>query len=341
MKVTKPVGLFLAFVLLLFQQGTVLAQDRAHQFLKNVGGFSDSDLARLAKGEVVTKALDTGDENELALIGAARMNGTISAFLPLYRDIENFEKTLGPAKKFSSPLQPGDVAGIELPSSELKALEKCKMEDCDIHLSEDTLTELRSEVDWKQPDADRKALEFVRGRILGYVRAYQEGGNEALSVYRSRSEPRVVASEFEKLLESSPYIYTYEPELHRYLLEYPKAKLPGASEFMYWSIIGFGPRPTLRLNHVTIYPVEKGVNATTIIASKQIYYSRYFDTGLELYTLLPFESRPDRGFYLIALNRYRTDLGSGLAGKIMRLGASSGVEGAMKKTLENAQAAVR
>jgi hypothetical protein len=44
---------------------------------------------------------------------------------------------------------------------------------------------------------------------------------------------------------------------------------------------------------------------------------------------------------LIALNRYRTDLGGGLTGAIMCKGAAVGVEGAMKKTIANAQASVR
>lgn len=110
---------------------------------------------------------------------------------------------------------------------------------------------------------------------------------------------------------------------------------------MYWSIIGFGPKPTLRVNHVIIYPLDEGANKATIIASKQIYYSRYFDTGLELYTLLPHESRPDAGFYLLVLSRYRTDLGGGVTGAIMRKGAAAEVEGALKKTIENAQASVR
>jgi hypothetical protein len=272
------------------------AEEGALEFLKNVGGFSDSDLGRLAKGEVISRVLDTGDKNELALMGAAWMNGTTSAFVPLYADIEIFERNLGPAKKFSSPPALSDVAGLELASSELKALAHCELEDCDIHLSEETLAELRGRVDWSAPDADRQALAFVRERFVNFARTYLEGGNEALSVYRNRSHPRVVSTEFEKLLEKSPYVQTYVPDLHRYLLEYPKAPLPGATDFLYWSIIGFGPSPTLRLNHVTIYPVEKGTNALTVIASKQIYYSRYFDTGLELYTLLPSEARPANGF---------------------------------------------
>ena len=57
--------------------------------------------------------------------------------------------------------------------------------------------------------------------------------------------------------------------------------------------------------------------------------------------MIPDEARPQSGFYLVALNRYRTDLGGGLTGKVMSLGAAAGTEDAMKKTLQNAQKATK
>ncbi len=327
--------------LLLTQALPGLAQKQPHAFLKSVGGFDDGALERLDRGEVVTRKLETGVSNELALLGAARMEGTIEAFLPLYRNIETFEKELGPAKKLSEPPKLPDFDEVALPKSELNALSNCEIGDCDIHVSEQTLSELRSRIDWSKPDADQAVLRYVRERIQEYAEAYQTGGNARLSVYRNKAQPTAVADEFAKLLETSPYVLRYLPELHRYLLEYPKATLPRAEDFLYWSIVGFGPKPTLRLNHVTIYPSEKGANQLTIVTSKQLYYSRYFDTGLELYTLFGDEARPGDGFYLVALNRYRTDLGGGMTGKIMKVGAAAGTEGAMKKTIENAQAAMK
>ena len=317
------------------------AQKQPHDFLKSVGGFDDGALSKLDSGDVITVTLDTGVSNELALMGAARMDGTIEAFLPLYRDIERFEAGMGLAKKLSSPPKLSDFDTLELAKSEFKALSNCKPEDCAIHLSQEGLDELRSQIDWSDPNASDAVLRFVRQRLLGFATAYEEGGNAALSVYRNRQEPRAVAGEFEKLLDNSPYILRYEPELHRYLLDYPKATLAGSSGFLYWSVIGFGPNPTLRLNHVTIYPTGEGANATTIITSKQLYYSRYFDTGLELYTLVPDDAQPGAGFYLVALNRYRTDFGEGLMAKIMSKGAAWGTEDAMRKTIANAQAAVK
>jgi hypothetical protein len=320
---------------------SVFAQKQPHTFLKTVGGFTDKDLATLDGGAVISTTLDSGVDNELAFMGAVRIKGTIETFLEHYRDIETFEAALGTAKKLSDPPTMSDLQGLEFEKGDLKALRNCKVGDCAIKLDEETLEELQSQIDWSAPDAGAAVVRFIHERVLEYANAYEKGGNAELAVYRNKSKPQYVAKEFEALLDNSPYVLQYRPELHKYLTDYPKATLEGASDFLYWSIINFGPKPTLRLNHVTIYPTEKGKNGATIITSKQLYYSRYFDTGFELYTLVPDAARPDNGFYLVTVNRYRTDLGGGLTGKVMRLGAAVGTKSAMEDTIAAAQAAVQ
>jgi hypothetical protein len=318
-----------------------LAQEQPHDFLKTIGGFSDGDLAKLDGGAVITTTLHSDAHNELALMGAARIEGTIQTFLEIYRDIETFEKAIGTAKMLSDPPKMSDLQGIDFDKGDLKTLEHCKVGHCGIKLGEETLNDLQTQIDWSANNADEAVVRFLRERILEYINSYQKGGNASLAVYRNRSKPQLVAKEFAALLDDSPYLLRYRPKLHAYLLDYPKATLTGASDFLYWDIINFGPKPTMRLIHVTVYPTEKGANGATIITSKQLYYSHYFDTGLELYTLIPDGERPDSGFYVVALNRYRTDLGGGLTGKVMRLGATSGTKGAMKNTIATVQAAVQ
>jgi len=317
------------------------AQKQPHDFLKTIGGFSDGDLAKLDAGDVITTTLDTHVKNELALMGAARIEGTIQTFLEVYRDIETFEKAIGTAKMLSEPPKMADLQGLDFDKGELKSLEHCKLEDCGIKLDQQTLKELQSQIDWSAQNSHEAVARFLRERIFDYAKAYQEGGNASLAVYRNKSKPRFVAKEFAALLEKSPYLLQYRPKLNAYLLDYPKGTLAGASDFLYWDVINFGPKPTMRLIHVTIDPPEEGTNVATIISSKQLYYSHYFDTGLELYSLIPDSEQPDKVFYVVALNRYRTDLGGGLSGKVMRLGATSGTKGAMKNTIAAAQAAVQ
>jgi hypothetical protein len=261
----------------------------------------------------------------------------------MYRDIERFETGWGVTKKLSEPPRIEDFAALQIPEEDRKALRDCKVGDCELKLGEPALEHLRSEVDWNDPAASEKILEFLRARALEYSLGYREGGNSKLGVYRDGKKPAAVADEFQGLLENSPYVMSYRPELHRYLMEYPGASLPGASDFLYWSMVDFGSKPTFRLNHVVIYPLAPlagAPNGSVVIASKQLYFSHYFHTGLELTTLVTDRERPDDGFYLVSLNRYRTDLPGGVFGKMVRKTAEDGARGGTERYLTATQGAI-
>ncbi|HEY7817616.1 MAG TPA: hypothetical protein VIG29_05325 [Vicinamibacteria bacterium] len=304
-----------AFAILLSIGVPAQAQE-PQQFLSTVGTLTPTEIGLLEGGSVVVKALETPVKNELAILGAARVRATTEFFLRMYRDIERFETGWGVTKKLSSPPKLEDFEALSLPEEDWKSLRDCKPGDCEVKLQEAALAHLRSEVDWNDPGAREKVLNFLRERALEYAAGYLEGGNERLGVYRDSQKPMVVAEEFRGLLENSPYVMSYRPELHRYLLAYPQESLPGASDFLYWSMIDFGGKSTFRLNHVTLYPLAEGPNGTVVIASKQLFFSHYFHTGLELMTLVTDREHQKDGFYFVALNRYRTDLPGGLFGKM-------------------------
>ncbi len=69
---------------------------------------------------------------------------------------------------------------------------------------------------------------------------------------------------------------------------------------------------------MTIRPTEKGVNGSVIIASKQLFFSHYFDTGLELQILVRDQEYPEDGFYLVSLTRYRSSAMTGMVGSMVR-----------------------
>jgi hypothetical protein len=56
--------------------------------------------------------------------------------------------------------------------------------------------------------------------------------------------------------------------------------LPG-SEIFYWSKVDFGLKPVIRLNHVVICQLNNDPVKYTI-ASKMLYTTHYFNTGVEL-----------------------------------------------------------
>jgi hypothetical protein len=103
------------------------------------------------------------------------------------------------------------------------------------------------------------------------------------------------------------------PDLRDYLLRYPAVTLANSTDFLYWQEASFGLKPTIRINHVVIQdrPGE------TVIASKMLYASHYFWTALERRMLVPDPSR-GKGFWLMTLNRSRSDGLSGFVGRVVR-----------------------
>ena len=123
------------------------------------------------------------------------------------------------------------------------------------------------------------------------------------------------------MVDQMPELTSYMPNLRRYLLEYPKESVPDAISFLYWQETEFGLRPTIRISHLTI---REGPDET-VVASKMLYASHYFWTGLELRALLPDPSRGP-GFWFVTVNRSRSDGLSGFTGFFVRRRVRSEVQ---------------
>ena len=94
---------------------------------------------------------------------------------------------------------------------------------------------------------------------------------------------------------------------------------PGSTDFFYWSLNEFGLKPLFRMNHVVIYPLGEDHNAGVAIACKMLYASHYFHSALELRFLVRDTANPtDVGFFLISVNRSRSDGLTGLFGSILK-----------------------
>jgi hypothetical protein len=180
-------------------------------------------------------------------------------------------------------------------------------------LGDQALELFRTRVDWNAPTAPASADATMREIALRYVRAYLEGGNERLGAFRDRSRPAFVAREFRDMVDRMPELTTDTPRMRQYLLQFPKAALAGAPSFLYWQETRFGLKPTIRINHVV---VREAPNETTV-ASKMLYATHYFWTGLELRALVPDAARGP-GFWFVTVNRSRSDGLSGFTGTLVR-----------------------
>jgi hypothetical protein len=284
-------------------------------------GFSTADLRALDAGQAVVRSLSTPVRQELAHFGVVHIDAPAARFIERFGDIERFERGPGVPQigRFGTPPQLGDLASLTLPAKDIAALKSCRPGNCDVKLSTASMIRFRNQVNWSSPHAAQQAHEVARSVILDLVHAYQANGNAALGHYDDGSEPLSVADEFRALLDSSRPPFPV-PELMTYLEEYPRNRPPGTEDAFYWSVVDFGLKPTLRVNHVVIYPMAASPSGVShVIAIKQLYASHYFHTTLELRFLVEDAREADRrGFHLLSITRSRSDGTSGLAGSLLR-----------------------
>jgi len=314
---------------------------RFESYLATVVAPTAAERQQLLNGAPITKLLAADPSKEVAVFGAIWIGAPIHRYVEAVQDIERFERGSGfpMTKRISTPPRIEDFADLHVPEKDIADLRTCQVGDCDVKMSEGGLQRFRTEVDWRAGNAQASADALMRRLALEYVTGYLEGGNERLAVYRDSLRPTFVAQEFRAMVDSMPELTSYMPDVRRYLLDYPKATIPNSTSFLYWQETKFGLKPTIRISHLTI---QEGPDAT-VVASKMLYASHYFWTGLELRVLLPDPSRGP-GFWFVTVNRSRSDGLSGFTGTLIRRHVRSEVQQgslsaltATKKRLEQTQ----
>jgi hypothetical protein len=286
-------------------------------------GFSTADVRAVDAGAAVVRSLATPVREELAHVGVVYVDTPIARFLDGFRDIERFERGPGIPQigRFSAPPRLEDLESLTLPAMDIAALPSCRPGDCDVKLSTAAMERFRNDVDWASPDAAHQANAVAREMILELVRAYQTDGNAALGSYDDGGEPLPVAEQFRALLGSRDPLPAPIPALLTYLDDYPDHRPAGAEDFFYWTVVDFGLKLTVRVNHVVIYPLAASPRpgVAYAIAIKQLYASHYFHTTLELRFLVDDDRAADsRGTFLISFTRSRSDGMTGFRGLFLR-----------------------
>ena len=285
------------------------------EYLSTTARLSDAERTDLAAGKPVAKLLDADPRTEVAVFGAVWIASAPDEYVRRLLDIESFERG-GPfivTKKLSNPPVAADFASLALPPSDIEDLRDCRTGDCDIKLGEKGIETIRAGVDWKAPTAAADANALVRRLALELVTAYREGGNDRLAVYRDKGRPTFVGREFRAMVDGMPALGGTFPDLKRYLVDYPGATLANAKDLLYWQEVRFGVKPTIRINHLVIQQQPE----RTIVASKLLYASHYFWTALGLRVLLADPARGP-GFWMLTVNRSRSDGLAGFTGKFVR-----------------------
>jgi hypothetical protein len=309
--------------------------------------FSQKDLEAIESGKPIAKLLKVEEDTETRILGVVKIRGNPQDYISRQRDVVNFEKGTGVLQigLFSDPPTPADVAGLTLDPKDIEDLKKCQPGKCDIKLSDAGIEAFRK-LDWQASDAVANAESITREMIADFLSAYRKGGNQALSPLHDKEKPLLVKEQFEQMITTTN-VPSYLPSLHSFLRDYPQASLPGGEELFYWSKVSFGLKPVIRLNHVVIYQPQEIEAVRYAVASKMLYTTHYFNTGLELKFLVVSPDSPD-SYYMVSLNQSRSDGLTGFTGSVaggqIRGKAREGSEkylGAVKRMMEGGDASAK
>lgn len=304
-------GLFAVLLLLLLLLAPATrAQDFPGWFqelLQKRLEVTEESLARLERGETVTRVLKTKEKKEIAALGIVRVDVSADLFIHRFRDIVRFKKSSSVLQigKFSNPPRLEDLNGLTLDPCCLDAIKNCEAGRCTMQMSSEMMQRFRGELDPYAPDYEAQGNSLARRILLDYIQTYRRVGNPALIEYQDQENRVRLADEYRSLLEQSQFLTDYAPEFYKYLEEFPKTSLPNVEEFIYWSKDKYGLKPVLSITHVAIYKRILGSRTEVIIASKQLYANHYFDASLGLTAFVEGNERAASCSYLLYLNRSR------------------------------------
>lgn len=298
--------------------------------LNNQGGFTETDLAALQRGETVVKPAPVQDKRVVAVAGLVNLRATAAEFLQSYR--ESLTKSNNAAVmeigSFGAVPALADLQNLTLEARDIEDLKGCTAGDCQIKLSAAMIERFANEVNWQAPDCAQQATRLFRTILLEYVTDYRARGDLALIHYGDKSNEVRLAEEHAALTKASGFLNeVFGPAGLN-------SELKPVEELIVWSKIKFGLKPVIAINHVTIYKRDRELGPQVLAVSKQLYANHYFNASL---ALTAFVTLPGPTSFLVYENRSRAD---GLEGPFSKLKRSvvekKAVQG-LKGVLENSK----
>ena len=282
--------------------------------------LAPADFATLDRGRAVARSLAVGDRREIAAGGAIRLDVPAQFFLQRFVDIVSFKRSpiVRQIGKFHDPPVLEDLSHLSFEPADLDALKACRVGDCDLQLSAEQIRRVQTSIDWSRPDARARANQLLRELLFEYVQRYRASGNQALLEYANDDHPMRVADEVKLLVEHSNQILAGIAEFG-HVLSSSAASIATAENFIYWSKEQFGLKPVVSMTHVIVYMPRRSHVPDFVIASKQIYASRYVASSLAL-TLGVVEPSDDQrsSVYVAYVNRTRVSAFPPLIGGLVR-----------------------
>ena len=123
----------------------------------------------------------------------------------------------------------------------------------------------------------------------------------------------------------------YVKEFNDYLAAWPKGKLAGADDVLYWAKDTFGLKPVVSAYHATFYKSPRGA----MISTKLLGATHFFNASLEMLAGVP--TADGKGLYLLNLYRTRLDPPTGMLAGVLMGKVRDGIETGVKENLKMAR----
>ena len=310
------------------------------QFLAANARFGEGDMRDLAAGKPVAKLLKTKHQNEVAGAGAIRIAVPRDFFLAELDDIVRYKQAQAEPPpevgKFGSPPRLADLGALALEPGEIDSLRDCRPGRCDMKLPGAEIRSFHEKIHWSASGADESADRLFREFLLARVEGYLKSGDAALTAYHDKRSPVSLVAGLRQLIADAPYLASYAPRLADCLIRFPKCDA-AVQSFLYWSKeeFGHGLQPVVSVSQVLLDREGSDENGWVWQASKQLYANHYVDCSLALTLIVDAgEEQNAPAFYLVYLNRSRSDVFRNSLGGLVRGIVQGGVNEEMSERLE-------
>jgi len=301
---------------------TCAAQTPDEEFrsvLLKQAAFTADEFAALERGEVVVKPLPAAGKEEVAFCGVVRAQGDPATVFAAFKEslARSRHRVFLGGGKLGVPPAPEEFQALTLEQRDVEELKRCAVGDCELKMSAAMVERLRREVDWAARDYPAAAGRLFRLLLFDLVRDYFTRGDAALVEDDSRAGGAGLNEGRRVLPLSLPYVEEAAPEFADYLRSFPRRELPGVENVLHWSKIRVGLKPVILLTHTATYTRLRAGAPQILVATKQLYATRYFDSSLSLTLLTSVADSPSET-YLLYANRSRAGALGGLFGGLKR-----------------------
>jgi hypothetical protein len=307
--------------------------------LSEMAAFSADDLSALDQGKIVVRSLVTKDDREIGVIGVVRVQTSPGITLSEFTDglTQKSNKSLLATGRFGGPPTLEDLRNLSLDKNDVGNLQKCSTGDCKLRLSDDLIERLRTQVDWNSAQSGTQANQLFQQDILEFVVDYLKRGDQALAHFDNDKNESPLADQHRTLQDETPILDWLAPDLAKYLGSFPRVDLKNVQTSLDWSKLTFGLKPFVTVTHASSYSRLSEQGPIFIIAVKQIYASRYFDSSLTLSMLVRTAVNGSVNEYLVFTNISRSDALGGVLSGLKRTMAATEAKDRAKDLLERAK----